>query len=483
MIRLKLTLRLICGTLLLLIGALLASCDSDNNGGQTVFQATAQPTLPPETATFTPTVTPNITATPSVTATPSETPTLTLSPTITYTPTPSETPTPVSTLSLLTLTPPLADGAPPPVEFDGAVFAPITGWSCEDFPCEDDIAGFMQRIQVPTGFALEHVGQFPGQPMQITYGEDGRLYATILENGTRRGAVWVMNADGTSERYSRELVSPLGLAFQPQTNILYVSTRIAEAQGGALWRIMPDGSAEILIANLPCCLTLIDNQPNALVFGPDGYLYMGVGSVSDHLEPEDPRVAQFAELQPNEASILRIQPHTGDFEIYAQGIRNPYDIAFTANGQMYATDQGLVTGEGDRLLQVNVGGHYGWPYYTERGCTDCPLAPLGLTISPDFVRFPNYSVPRGLVAYHGTQFPANVFDDLFMVLWNGADFAQRVVRIDPDSVPAGATMESVAQPFVTGLIRPIDVTVAPDGSLVVADFIYGHIWRVRYVGG
>ena len=59
------------------------------------------------------------------------------------------------------------------------------GWSCEDFPCEDDLDGWLNRIRVPTGYTLEHVGKLPGQPMQITYGADGRLYATVLENGSR----------------------------------------------------------------------------------------------------------------------------------------------------------------------------------------------------------------------------------------------------------------------------------------------------------
>ena len=60
-----------------------------------------------------------------------------------------------------------------------------------------------ERIRVPEGYSLEFVGRFPGQPMQIVYGPDARLYATVLENGaTRTGAVYVLNADGTSERYS-----------------------------------------------------------------------------------------------------------------------------------------------------------------------------------------------------------------------------------------------------------------------------------------
>jgi hypothetical protein len=35
---------------------------------------------------------------------------------------------------------------------------------------------------------------------------------------------------------------------------------------------------------------------------------------------------------------------------------------------------------------------------------------------------------------------------------------------------------------VTGLVRPIDVIQDADGALVVADSIYGHIWRIRYTG-
>jgi glucose/arabinose dehydrogenase len=71
-----------------------------------------------------------------------------------------------------------------------------------------------------------------------------------------------------------------------------------------------------------------------------------------------------------------------------------------------------------------------------------------------------------------------MFDNLFVTLWNKTDDGgQRVIRIDPKRMSEpGYTPEA----FVTGLIRPIDVTVAPDGSLVVADYVYGQVWRVVY---
>ena len=71
-------------------------------------------------------------------------------------------------------------------------------------------------------------------------------------------------------------------------------------------------------------------------------------------------------------------------------------------------------------------------------------------------------------------------DTLFVAFWNGTDYAQRIVWIDPNNLTVNEEGRYIPQPFITGLIRPVDVTVAPDGSLVVADFIYGHIWQVSY---
>jgi Glucose / Sorbosone dehydrogenase len=462
---------------------LLTACSSE--GTSQAFQATLPPTVGNA-----PIYTPTPTLTPTLTLTPTETPTLTPTPTLTLTPT--TTPSPTATLTLTpTVTPtaplwtptaPSDAGAPPAFVNQPAGFSVNSGWSCDDFPCEQDIDGFLKRIQVPDGYTVEYVGQFPAQPMQIVYGPDGRLYATALENGTRDGAVYVMNADGSTERYSGDFISPIGLAFQPGTDVLYVTARVTIGQGGGLWRVPPGGGTpEAVITDLPCCFSLVDNQPDGITFGPDGYLYMGVGSLTDHDESPTPKTKAFADLQPNEASILRIQPHTGDLQVYAAGVHNPYDVAFGVDGQLYATDDGLLTGQGDRLLAVMPGAHYGWPYWTTRGCDGCPVKRADITISADLLTFPDYSLPRGLTVYTGNQFPANLFGSLFVTLWNGTPEAQRVVRIDPHD-PRLGTPDFVPEPFITGLIRPVDVTVAPDGTLVVADFIYGHVWRVRYVG-
>ncbi|PJF22402.1 MAG: hypothetical protein CUN56_06170 [Phototrophicales bacterium] len=427
---------------------------------------TSQPTAVPITPLFTSTRTP----TPSLTFTP------------TASPTPTLTPTPTQPLWTLT---PARPANIPTFQHVPASFSANDGWSCGDFPCEDDIAGFLQRIQVPSGYVLSHVGRFPGQPMQIAYDADGRLYGTVITDPVARtGAVYRLMENGEAQQVSPIFVSPVGLAFQPGTDVLYVSGRVSLEQGGAIWRVEEDGQTSVVVGDLPCCFQIIDNQPNGMVFGSDGLLYIGVGSLSDHAEPINPATERNRELVPLEASILRINPHTGEVSVYAEGIRNPYDVTFDSQGQLYATDNGLLSGAGDRVLQVDSGGHYGWPYWRGRGCEECPLPTRAIDIQPDWVRFPDYTLPRGIVAYTGNQFPPNVFDSIFVALWHNTPNAQRIVRIDPATVPTDPELLRTyePEPFVTGLIRPVDVVVAPDGGLVIADFVYGHVWRVDFAG-
>lgn len=415
-------------------------------------------TEPPADATA-----PLYTASPTFTTSPTRTPT----PPETETPLPSATPLPDTDTAAAapTSSPSPTETAPAPYRFPTLV--PAEGWSCGDFPCADDIDGFLRRIQVPEGYRVEPLGRFPGQVMQLAYGPDGRLYAAVLENGTRRGSVYVMDEAGNTQIYSGRYHAPVGLAFAPN-GTLYVSGRVTPDRDGGIWWVPPGGGeGRPLITNLPCCFSL-DNQPNGMIFGPDGWLYLGVAARSDHGER--------GELQRLEASIVRVDPISGETDRYARGLRAPYDLAFDSTGRLFATDLGVLTGPGDRVVEIIEGGNYGWPFWRDRGCADCPALSGGRAINGDLVTFEPFSLPRGLVAYQGEMFPPDQRDKLFIALWNGAPHAQRIVRIDPDRP------DEPPQPFLTGLIRPVDVTVAPDGALVAADYIYGHVWRVVYIG-
>lgn len=355
---------------------------------------------------------------------------------------------------------------PPPYHHPPVVDSASTGWSCGNFPCGDDLVGFQQRIRAPAGYALEYIGRFPGQIQQIAYDAAGRLHATVLEEGSAYGAVYHLDEAGRPVRYPALFYAPIGLAAHPQSGALYLSARVSDEAGG-IWQLRENLPPLLIRADLPCCAEFPGNQVNGIAFDEQGILYIGVGARSDHGEVE--RLAE-------EAALLRVDPASGESEIIARGLRNPYDIAIARDGRLFLSDQGTHRGVGDRLLQIQAGAHYAWPYWRSRGCVICPARPSRLEFAPDLLALPPHSTPRGIAIYEGGQFPRNLLGSLFVALWldEGHEGSARILRVDPAS--------GESETFVSGLPRPTDVLIGPAGALVIADAVYGDVWRVRYAG-
>ncbi|MEJ2747311.1 MAG: PQQ-dependent sugar dehydrogenase [Anaerolineae bacterium] len=166
-----------------------------------------------------------------------------------------------------------------------------------------------------------------------------------------------------------------------------------------------------IIGGLPCCYTYF-HSANGIAFGPDGMGYVGVGARADHGEVLDGSGQQDT-LQPYEASILRFNPDTGEVSVYARGFRNPYDIAWDANGQLWATDNTPDYDPPERLHRVVPGGQHGYPWYD---CDVCFSPPPDVTVIPPLVTFAPSASPTGITAYLANQFPG-YYNSLFVTLW------------------------------------------------------------------
>ncbi|WP_373087205.1 sorbosone dehydrogenase family protein [Sneathiella sp.] len=230
---------------------------------------------------------------------------------------------------------------------------------------------------------------------------------------------------------------------------------------------------------------------NLLYDSADNALYISVGSSSNVGVEPLPR-----------ASIQKLYLDDGRMETVASGLRNPVGIDFNpATGALNAVvnerdgyGDGLVP---DYLTEVKKGGFYGWPYAYSGKIPDPDYAKkapemVEKSILPD-VLFQAHSAPLGLAFYTGTQFPADYVNDAFVAFqgsWNSSKpTGYKIVRVPfKDGHPTGSY-----ENFATGFRieaedsgaakiwgRPVGLTVAADGALLVADEVSNTVWRISY---
>lgn len=348
-------------------------------------------------------------------------------------------------------TPTYALNAPVPMVAKG-------GYSCQDYPCPDDAAGWEARIQLPPGFHASYFAQVNGKPNSITFAPDGLLYVAMME-----GQILTIDGQGKVQTWLEGLNVPVGLVFSPEGK-LYISDRANESEGQVL--VWEKGELHQLFAGIPCCYVGM-HAANGLAFGPDGYGYLAVGARADHGEVLDTDIQD--ERHPWEAAILRFSPDGQQITVYGRGLRNAYDIAFDSAGRLFAADNAPDFGPPDEFHLVMPGAEHGYPWYN---CDHCFPVPAGVEIVPPLHELIPHGAPTGITAYMGDQFPADYQDNLFLTLWSAFEGAQKIVRF-------GAGGEGMTD-FATGFAAPIDVAVAADGSLYVADWAVGVIFRISY---
>ncbi len=217
-----------------------------------------------------------------------------------------------------------------------------------------------------------------------------------------------------------------------------------------------------------------EHTNDGMALGPDGFVYFAVGSTCDVCDEVDPRSATVMRAAADQSAPVP--------EVYARGLRNAYDLAFTDGGVLLATDNGPeccgdeaagCTGPGvDRLLEIRRDEDYGWPRAYRERATAAPALALA--------ELPLHGGATGLVADDGAMCGG---PSIFLTLWgtqHGRTEAGRSVyrvRLGRDElgVLVAAPPESFMGP--SGLGHPIDVAIGPDGALYVLDF-EGSVVRV-----
>ena len=245
--------------------------------------------------------------------------------------------------------------------------------------------------------------------------------------------------------------------------------------------------------------SLGEHGPHGIVLSPDGkslYVVAGNNTVlpenisryrlpknwaEDQLLPRDPcsNGHNTNRMAPG-GWVCKVSPDGKEWELMAAGFRNPYDIAFNGDGELFTYDADMEMDVGTpwyrptRVCHVVSGGEFGWRWGTGKwpswACDSLPAAAdIGL------------GSPTGVCFGHGADFPAAYQQAFYVCDWTyGRLFAVHLT-------PKGASYEGRLEEFITGTPLPLtDILVNPVDQAMY--FTIGGrrtqsgLYRVTYTG-
>jgi putative membrane-bound dehydrogenase-like protein len=326
-----------------------------------------------------------------------------------------------------------------------------------------DPAAAIEKMTVPEGFAVELVASEPDllNPVAMAFDDRGRIYVTESfeyprhEPGPGRDRVKILEDTDQDGRVDKVTIFAEGLN---------IPSGIAVGHGG-VW-----------VANAPDILFLEDTDgddradrttvvatgfgrddthelPNALTWGPDGFLYGLNGVFNRSVVKQDDRVYDFT------CAMFRIDPVTKRFDLFCEGTSNPWGITFDNEGSAFISACVI-----DHLWHLTETGYYhrqGGPY---------PPHTWKIESIVDYKH--QMAAYCGIEYFDSPAYPAEYRNKLYMGNIHGG-------CINVDSVHRnGATYRGKPHDdFLTAndvWFMPVAQKVGPDGCLYILD------WYDRY---
>jgi glucose/arabinose dehydrogenase len=327
-----------------------------------------------------------------------------------------------------------------------------------------------------TAIALQTIATGLQSPLNLQQPADnsGRLFVVsqagtiqIIQNGAVlptpfldiRGLVIASSESGL-----------LGLTFHPgfpqnprfyvnyvRSNAGQIQSVIAEFQVSAANPNQADPATERILLVVDQVHNFLNHKAGQLAFGPDGFLYFGLGDGGSERDPfgngqntqtllgKMMRINVDATSPGLQYSIPADNPFVaggGLPEIYAVGFRNPYRFSFDQpTGRLFVGDVGQDSFEEIDIVQK--GGNYGWSIMEATHCfnppTGCNMAGLILPIAE--IPHPEGEAVIGGFVYHGTAIPGlqglYVFGDLNGKIWSlqtSGSFTRTLLLASPQSI-------------------------------------------------
>ena len=336
-------------------------------------------------------------------------------------------------------------------------------------------------LKVPSGWTVNIAAGGLGKPRMLQIGNAGELYITRRDAGD---VLLLKDVDGDHKFDELKTVvadfkGVHGIAIKDRWLYLCNNRELKR------YKLNEDGSAgmmESLFNDLP---DGGQHGNRTMAFGPDGMLYLSVGSTCNDCN----------ETNKENATMLQIDPETRKRTVYARGLRNTIGFDWQpGTGELYGVDNGS-DAKGDNippeeLNQIKKDRDYGWPLVFGKQIPDeTREEPPGTTkkiyaktTEPSVLDFPAHSAP---LAFKFFSSSSHSYNGDALVCWHGSwnkknPDGYKVQRIKfENGKPKGV------EDFLSGFLnptrrerfgRPAGLAITAEGVVYVSDDANGVIY-------
>jgi len=214
---------------------------------------------------------------------------------------------------------------------------------------------------------------------------------------------------------------------------------------------------------------------HGLTIGPDGRLYYSIGDRGYHVTTPAGKLLS----HPATGAVFRCELDGSHLEVFANGMRNPQELAFNDVGDLFSGDNNSDSGDQARLIHILEGGDTGWRMYYQYLPDRGPFNRERIW-EPFHDEQPAYLVPpitnfadgpSGLAYYPGTGFGDRLKDTFLLADFRGtpANSGVRSFRLEPD----GAFYKLAEDDKLIWSVLATDVLFGPDGAIWISDWVNG----------
>jgi glucose/arabinose dehydrogenase len=345
----------------------------------------------------------------------------------------------------------------------------------------DFVPEMVKLLKVPDGWTVSVAASGLGKPRMLYHTPEGNMYITRRDTGD----VLLLkdtNGDGTFDDIKTVVAEFKGVhGITMKDGFLYLCNnnelrRYKANSDGTL------GAKEMLFKDMPSA----GQHPNRTMdFGPDGKLYISIGTLCNDCKESDREAA----------SIVQVDPVTWKRTIFASGLRNTIGFDWhPQTNEFWGMDNGG-DAKGDdwppeELNNIKQDKNYGYPFaYAKREVDETREDPAGDSkekwaenTEPSIMEFQAHMAPIGF-----QFFPAgspNSGDAI--VNWHGSWNRSKPVGFKVQLVKFVNGKPAGAEDFLTGFLkgktrfgRPAGVAITASGTVFISDDANGVLYSIK----